>query len=102
MKMSLRNLLLTAAGCTMFFSAGAQNLYTSYKSMMQNIDALTKEYPSLCSVKSLVKSAGNSEIVVLTIGSGDKDNKPGIAVLGGIDGSYILGKNLPPDLLHHC
>ncbi len=94
MKISSRTLLLTITGCILFFSASAQKRYSSYKSMMHNIDAMAKEYPALCSVKSLVKSAGNSEIVVLTIGTGDKDNKPGVAVLGGIEGSHILGKEL--------
>jgi len=32
--------------------------------------------------------------MVLTIGSGDKDNKPGIAVVGGIEGSHVLGREL--------
>jgi hypothetical protein len=31
---------------------------------------------------------------VLTIGSGNKDTKPGIAVLGGIEGNYLVGKEL--------
>ncbi len=94
MKISVRIFLITIAGCILFNSAWAQKQYTSYKSMMQNIDALTKEYPALCSVKSLARSAGNNEIMVLAIGTGDRDNKPGIAVLGGIEGSHILGKEL--------
>ena len=31
---------------------------------------------------------------MLSIGTGDKDKKPGVAVLGGIEGNYILGKEL--------
>jgi Zinc carboxypeptidase len=81
-------------GFMLFSSAEAQSGYTSYKSMMQNIETLAKEYPSICSARSLVRSAGNNDIMVLTIGTGDKDNKPAIAVLGGIEGSYILGKEL--------
>ena len=94
MKTLIRALLLTITGCVLFGSAAGQTQYTSYKSMIQKTESLTKEYPSLCSVRSLGRSAGNSEIMVLTIGTGDKDNKPGIAVLGGIEGSYILSREL--------
>jgi hypothetical protein len=31
---------------------------------------------------------------VLTIGTGNKDNKPGIAVFGGVEGNHLLGKEL--------
>jgi hypothetical protein len=72
----------------------AQAQYNNFKTMSQKIDALKSEYPAICSVKSLVKTAGGKEIIVLTIGSGNKDNKPGIAVLGGIEGSHVLGKEL--------
>ena len=30
----------------------------------------------------------------MTIGTGDKDNKPAIAVTGGVDGNHLLGKEL--------
>jgi hypothetical protein len=94
MKITSRTYLLIIAGFMLFSSALAQNQYTCYKSMIQKIDALTKDYPALCSARSLAKSAGNYEIMVMTIGTGDSDNKPGIAILGGIEGSYILGKEL--------
>jgi hypothetical protein len=94
MKILIRAFLLTVTGCVLFSSAVAQTQYTSYRSMIQKIESLTKEYPALCSARSLGRSEGNSEIMVLIIGTGDKDNKPGIAILGGIEGSYTLGKEL--------
>ena len=72
----------------------AQTQYSDYKSMSQKIDALAKNYPSLCTAKSLGKTSGGKDIWVLTIGTGDKDNKPAIAIVGGTDGSHILGKEL--------
>ena len=71
-----------------------QSQYSDFLSTSQKINSLSKEYPAFCSVKSLVKTAGGKEIFVLTIGTGDKDNKPGIVVAGGIEGSHILGKEL--------
>jgi len=62
--------------------------------MLQKINALGRDYSSLCSVKSLCRTAGNNEVMVITIGTGDKDNKPGIAVVGGIVGSHLLGREL--------
>jgi hypothetical protein len=75
-------------------SLTAQNQYNNFASMSQNIAALNRDYPALCTVKSLVKTAGGKEIWVVTIGTGNKDNKPGIAVFGGVEGNHILGKEL--------
>jgi hypothetical protein len=94
MKMSLRIFTLTLAGSILFCTAGAQNLYNDHKTLIQKISVLAKEHPALCTAKQLGKTAGGREVMVLTIGTGDKDNKPGIAVLGGIEGSHILGREL--------
>ncbi len=72
----------------------AQYQYNDFSSMTSKINKLGSEFPGLCTVKSLVKTAGGKEIWVLTIGNGDKDKKPGIAVFGGIEGNYVLGKEI--------
>ena len=84
-------IIILYASC---ISVTAQAQYNNFKTMSQKIEALKSEYPAICSVKSLVKTAGGKEIYVLTIGTGNRDNKPGIAVLGGIEGSHVLGKEL--------
>jgi len=94
MKKTFRNALLTVTFCIGVIQLSAQAQYTDYKTMSQKIEVLTKEYPSLCTSKSLVKTAGGKDIWVLTIGTGDKENKPGIAIVGGVEGSHILGKEL--------
>ena len=94
MKIYLRVTLLTLACFALLFRADGQNQYNDQKSMLQKINALGKDYSSLCSVRSLIKTAGGNEVVVLTIGTGDKDNKPGIAIVGGTGGSHLLGKEL--------
>jgi hypothetical protein len=71
-----------------------QNRYNNFTVMSQKIEGLTREYPALCTIKSLVKTAGGKDIWVVTIGTGNKDNKPGIAVFGGVEGSHLLGKEL--------
>jgi hypothetical protein len=94
MKKKLSILMLTIAGFIFFNPAVAQNGYSDYKTMLKRIEVMAGEYPALFSVKSLTKTLGGKEIMVITIGKNDKDNKPGIAVIGGVEGSYILGKEL--------
>ena len=77
-----------------FLQLVAQDQYNDFRTMSGKIDLLSKEYPSLCSVRSLVKTAGGKDIMVLSIGLGNKESKPGIAVFGGVEGSHILGKEL--------
>ena len=72
----------------------AQKQYHDYNTIAKNIQTLTVEYPQLCSVRSLASSAGGKEIWVISIGSGNKDSKPGIAVFGGVGGNHILGREL--------
>jgi len=94
MKIAMKFLLLPLIlfiGC---FRLTAQNQYNNFKTMSQKIDAFGKEYPSSCTVKSIAKTAGGKDIWVISIGTGDKDNKPGIAVFGGVEGNHILGKEL--------
>jgi hypothetical protein len=76
------------------FRLSAQNQYHDYKSMVKKIQAFSGEYPQLCSVKSLTKTAGGKEIFVISAGSGNKDSKPAIALFGGVEGSHILGREL--------
>lgn len=89
-KFLIMNIMLYAGS----FNLASQENYTDYNTMMQKAGSLSKDYKSICTLKSLGKTEGGKEIIVLTIGTGDRDNKPGIAVLGGIGGTYILGKEI--------
>jgi len=72
----------------------SQFQYNDFKSMSQKINTLSKKYPAVCSIKSLVKTSGGKDIWVMTIGTGTPDDKPGIAVLGSLEGNQLLGKEL--------
>lgn len=80
--------------CLCIIKLPAQAQYSDYKTMAGKAGLLAKQYPDLCTVKSLTKTAGGKEILLITVGTGNKDEKPGIAVLGGVDGSHPLGKEL--------
>lgn len=94
MKISLRITLLAFAVSVLSGTAGAQTGYNDHKSIMREADALGREFPSLCAVRSLVKTAGGRDIIILTIGTGEKDNKPAIAVVGGVEGNHPAGREL--------
>ncbi len=94
MKKNLRFFIMSIALSVGLLHLSAQTQYSNFATMSQKIQTLAKENPSLCTVKSIVKTAGGKEIWVLTIGTGDKDNKPGIAVFGGVEGNHLLGKEL--------
>jgi hypothetical protein len=94
MKISLRILILSLVTTAFTIQGPAQNRYRSFSEISRKTEALAREYPALCSVKSLVITAGGKDILVLTIGTGEKDQKPAIAVLGGIEGNYLLGREL--------
>ena len=42
-------------------------------------------------LKSLIKTEGGKDIWMLTLGTGDMENKPAMAIVGGVDGSHLLG-----------
>jgi hypothetical protein len=94
MKIHLRFALIFMTWFALVSVAFGQNQYSDHRSMLQKTSELGKAYASLCSVKSLGKTAGGNEVMVLTIGTGEKDNKPAIAVVGGTGGSHLLGKEL--------
>ena len=93
MNLSIR-FFLPVVFCLGCLQLSAQNQYSNFRTMSQKIDALTREYPSLCSAKSIVKTAGGKDIWVMSIGTGSKDTKPAVTVFGGVEGSHLLGKEL--------
>jgi hypothetical protein len=93
-KSSFKIMLLTLVIQLIFIRLPAQNQYTDFKTMSQKINKLSADYSSVCSVKSLCKTAGGKDIWVISIGTGDINNKPGIAVFGGVEGNYLIGKEL--------
>ena len=73
--------------------ASAQN-YSNYTTLTSRAQQLEKKYPSLVKVKSLTKTLGGKEIWMLSIGTGNVATKPAIAVVGGVEGSHLLGVEL--------
>lgn len=89
MKKNLIICLITILG----LSAHAQN-YRDYKTLTEDLKAIAASNASLLKVNSIAKTAGGYDIHVITAGTGDMDSKPGIAIIGGIEGNYLLGREI--------
>jgi hypothetical protein len=94
MKKLLITIILTLTGSVFLFIDQASGQYTDYQSMVQKTQMLSKKFPSLCKLTTLVRTVGGKDIMVLTIGTGKTDEKPGVAVIGGIEGSYLTGREI--------
>ncbi len=72
----------------------AQTDYSNHAGLSQRVNNLARANPQLVKVKSLTKTMGGKDVWLLTIGTGDVANKPAIAVVGGVEGSHLLGSEL--------
>ncbi|MBD3617766.1 MAG: peptidase [Gracilimonas sp.] len=72
----------------------AQDLYSNFNDLTNRLNQLTSGYEDLSSLQSLAKTTDGRDIWVLTIGSGDVENHPAVAVIGGVKGSHIYGSEL--------
>ncbi len=68
--------------------------YSNFARQTERINALAKAYPSLVSVRSLTKTNGGKDIWLVTIGTGNTETKPAIAVIGGTEGTHLLGTEM--------
>ena len=94
MKGTFKFIILILIAVFIVTRINGQASYSDYKTFSKKLSALAAEYPRLCEVRSIGKTAGGKDIWVLTIGTGEKENKPAVAVVGGVDASYLLGKEL--------
>ncbi len=72
------------------FAQSPQN-YSNSAGLAQRIKTLTSKYPSLIKSKTLTQTLGGKDIWMLTLGAQNADQKPAIAVVGGVDGKHLLG-----------
>ncbi len=94
MKIHSGILILAVIGMFMAPLTSVMGQYQDHSQISKKIEALGRQYPDLCSVKSLIKTAGGKDIWLITIGTGTRDSKPGVAVVGGVDGKYLIGREL--------
>lgn len=94
MKINSGILILAVTGMFICPLTSIKGQLHDHSQISKNSESLARQHPDLCSVKSLVKTAGGKDIWVITIGTGTADSKPGVAVVGGVDGKYLAGREL--------
>jgi hypothetical protein len=60
----------------------------------QRLKSLESSNAQSTKLISLARTAGGKDIWLLEIGTGDRANRPGIVVIGGVEGSHLLGTEL--------
>lgn len=90
----MRKILLTGLllGSLICGSAFAQNDYPTLSQVTQRLQKLGSN--ASVELKTLTKTEGGKDIHVLKIGTGNKDQKPAIAVVGGVEGFHVLSVEL--------
>lgn len=76
------------------FITHAQNVYSNYSRQSGRLNSLVKDHPQLAKLRSIGKTAGGKDVWMVTIGSGNTESKPAIAIVGGIEGNHLLGTEL--------
>lgn len=75
----------------LFIVATVSAQYSDHAKLSQRLKSLESANAKLT---SLAKTSGGKDIWVLEIGTGDRANHPGIAIIGGVEGSHLLGSEL--------
>lgn len=94
MHLKIRKSVITVVLCAVFIFPLNAGIFPDNAALAVRIKALEKDYPKLCSVSTVCTTAGGMEILSITIGRGENGEKPGIAILGGIDGRYIHSREM--------
>jgi hypothetical protein len=89
----MQRILYLFTGFFCCFAAISQD-YSNFSAQTERLQKLAQAYPSLASLKSLSKTAGGKDIWLLTIGTGNTAGKPAIAVVGGVEGTHLLGTEM--------
>lgn len=85
----LTGLMLGSLICSNVF---AQSDYPTLSQVTQRLQKLGGN--ASVELKSLTKTDGGKDIYVLKVGAGAKDDKPAIAVVGGLEGFHVLSVEL--------
>lgn len=89
----IRKIFLSALSLLIVTTLFSQD-YSNHAQLSQRLRALESANGSLVKLQSLGKTLGGKDIWVLEIGAGDRSSRPAIAVVGGVEGSHVLGQEL--------
>lgn len=90
----VKKLTAVISFCLLIALSMAQTGYSNFSQQSARLNTLSKNYPQLVKLKSISKTVGGKDIWMMSIGNGNTENNPGIAVIGGVEGSHLLGTEL--------
>jgi hypothetical protein len=90
----MRITMITGLICMATAVCMAQNDYSNFSQQGSRLSVLAKQYSSYAKLSSLTKTAGGKDIWMLVLGTGNTETKPGIAIVGGVEGNHLLGTEL--------
>ncbi|MDX5340540.1 MAG: M14 family metallopeptidase [Cyclobacteriaceae bacterium] len=89
----MRKILLTGFLCGSFLAADAlAQDYPTLNQVSQRLQQLGSN--AKAELTTLTKTSGGNDIYVLKVGTGKMDEKPAIAVVGGVEGYHVLSVEL--------
>ncbi len=68
--------------------------YSDHQQTGERLNYLTDTYPEITALTSLATTRGGKQIRLLTIGAGNTEIRPTIAIVGGVSGNHLLGSEL--------
>ncbi len=79
--------------CLGSLSALAQT-YSDHAKITQRLKTLESSHAQAAKLTSLAKTTGGKDVWLLELGTGDRAAHPAVVVLGGVEGSHLLGSEL--------
>lgn len=86
--------ILLAALILPVVQVGFSQDYSNHAQLTQRLKALESANANLVKLQSLTKTTGGKDVWVLEIGAGDRSAHPAVAIVGGVEGSHLLGQEL--------
>jgi hypothetical protein len=80
------------------FNGTAQSDYRSAEQLSADLQALAGQHSQLVQIQSLTQTPGGHDIWALSLSNGPAENHPGLAIVGGVDGSHLLSVELAAQL----
>jgi len=90
----IKKLTAVISCCLLTAFTMAQTDYSNFSQQSARLNTLSKNYPQMVKLKSIAKTVGGKDIWMMSIGNGNTETKPGIAVIGGVEGNHLLGTEL--------
>ncbi|HKL67960.1 MAG TPA: M14 family metallopeptidase [Bacteroidales bacterium] len=75
-------------------TSSAQTSYHNHDDIIKELNNLAGSYAGVCKLDIIGQSHSGKDMYALTIGTGNYNHKPGIAIIGGIDGRYPAGREI--------